>query len=104
MQVREFGTVLVLVISLGLAGCGSTARSESVEALAQGKKLYEQSCAACHGIEGEGQPDWKQPNADSPEIFHQSPVLEHSSHSGLDAVHFRPPTERSADGGVGGRQ
>lgn len=32
--------------------------------VARGQKLYNQYCAACHGINGEGQPDWKIPNDD----------------------------------------
>lgn len=30
----------------------------------QGQELYNQYCAACHGANGEGQPDWKIPNED----------------------------------------
>jgi mono/diheme cytochrome c family protein len=29
-----------------------------------GQPLYEVHCAACHGLQGEGQPDWKVRNAD----------------------------------------
>ena len=32
--------------------------------VAQGKELYAQHCAECHGATGEGQPDWKTPNED----------------------------------------
>lgn len=32
--------------------------------VAQGRTLYNQYCAACHGANGEGQPDWKIPNED----------------------------------------
>lgn len=30
----------------------------------QGQELYNQYCAACHGANGEGQPDWKIPSED----------------------------------------
>ncbi|MCB0197124.1 MAG: cytochrome c [Anaerolineae bacterium] len=30
--------------------------------LALGETVYETNCAACHGIEGEGQPNWKIPD------------------------------------------
>ena len=39
-----------------LAGCGG-AEPENLE---QGKKVYVQECAACHGLRLEGQPDWRQ--------------------------------------------
>ena len=32
--------------------------------VAQGEALYATYCAACHGAELEGQPEWKQPNED----------------------------------------
>ena len=31
---------------------------------AQGQELYSRYCAECHGVNGEGQPDWKIPNED----------------------------------------
>lgn len=38
-------------------GFGSDERA----AIAQGRKLYAGHCAACHGANLEGQPDWKKP-------------------------------------------
>ncbi|RBI72301.1 cytochrome c [Roseovarius sp. TE539] len=32
--------------------------------IAQGEALYAQNCAACHGANLEGQPDWRTPDAD----------------------------------------
>ena len=32
--------------------------------VAQGRRLYGQHCASCHGAELEGQPDWRQRGAD----------------------------------------
>ncbi len=32
--------------------------------IAQGKVVYDQNCAACHGLNLEGQPDWKIQNED----------------------------------------
>lgn len=32
--------------------------------IAQGKALYAQSCASCHGANLEGQPDWETPDAE----------------------------------------
>lgn len=34
------------------------------ELVAQGEIIYRQYCAACHGAQGEGQPNWKQPLED----------------------------------------
>lgn len=32
--------------------------------IAAGEVLYQENCAACHGVNLEGQPDWQIPNAD----------------------------------------
>lgn len=32
------------------------------ETLKQGRTMYEQYCAGCHGLSGEGQPNWNQKN------------------------------------------
>lgn len=59
------GAVLVIIAAVaGTAalvlwhlGFGSDERA----AIAQGRKLYAGHCAACHGANLEGQPDWKKP-------------------------------------------
>lgn len=33
------------------------------EVVALGQKVYLQNCASCHGVAGEGQPNWERPNA-----------------------------------------
>jgi mono/diheme cytochrome c family protein len=38
------------------------AQPVSAGQLALGEQLYNINCAACHGIRGEGQPNWKTPN------------------------------------------
>jgi mono/diheme cytochrome c family protein len=56
---------MIFLFLLLLAGCGgSPAVQESPndpEQLATGKRVYDANCAACHGVKGEGQPDWKRP-------------------------------------------
>ncbi|RBP28337.1 mono/diheme cytochrome c family protein [Marinobacter pelagius] len=42
---------------------GGSATSESVPAkLAEGRQVYEQSCASCHGWQGEGAANWQKPD------------------------------------------
>lgn len=59
--------MIVLAIALAtltlIAGCSRP--GESTEAmLARGKAVYVAQCAACHGANLEGQPDWRQRRAD----------------------------------------
>ncbi len=39
---------------------GSTARDAAQ--IAEGRMVYQQNCASCHGVNLEGQPNWKTPN------------------------------------------
>lgn len=57
--------VLLCLFLLFLAGCGgdSAAQENPVDSdlLATGQRVYDANCAACHGLNGEGQPNWKVP-------------------------------------------
>ena len=66
-------TAVAAIIIVGLGGtslwlgsdreqAGASQASVPAEQLTDGKALYEVSCASCHGIKGEGQPNWKSPN------------------------------------------
>ncbi|MBX3051687.1 MAG: cytochrome c [Caldilineaceae bacterium] len=54
---------LLLLVLLG--GCSTGAPDSNSQTdpdqLATGKQVYEANCAACHGINGEGQPNWRTP-------------------------------------------
>ena len=54
----------LLLLAL-LAGCTENSESEPLGAGADsgGEALYVQHCAACHGVQGEGQPNWRLPDA-----------------------------------------
>ena len=54
------GVVLAIFAAWYYAGTASTGTS-SAEALAQGRQVYVDQCASCHGAGLEGQPDWKSP-------------------------------------------
>ncbi len=59
----------IVLIGLGALGAivlglfGSEGKS-SAERLALGRQVYEAHCAACHGAELEGEPDWRSRRAD----------------------------------------
>ncbi|WCR09846.1 cytochrome c [Paracoccus stylophorae] len=40
---------------------GLRADAENAETMALGRTIYEAQCAACHGAQLEGQPDWQMP-------------------------------------------
>jgi mono/diheme cytochrome c family protein len=46
-----------------IAGEAESARLD-VARIELGRATYDQHCASCHGLNGEGQADWKIPNAD----------------------------------------
>jgi len=62
---------VAVAVELLLAACDDDgpATSESDAApdavsLTQGEALYGQHCASCHGLDGEGEPDWRTRDAD----------------------------------------
>ena len=56
---------MMALLLFGLVGCGGgdPTLTASQEELALGQQLYEANCAACHGVEGEGQANWRSPDA-----------------------------------------
>ena len=54
---------MIFCLSL-LATTADAAHELNDRDIASGERLYEEHCAACHGFEMEGQPNWKQINED----------------------------------------
>lgn len=55
---------LVTFVSGGaLAGSGLIPYEDQA-AVAEGKILYQENCASCHGIDLKGEPDWRSPGSD----------------------------------------
>lgn len=50
------------LVFFGIAMADEKPSGSDDETLSQGRALYEQYCASCHGQEGQGQPDWNQKN------------------------------------------
>lgn len=64
-QRRSLIQCVALVFTVLLAACGSTGSSPApTPSLAVGQELYATQCAECHGVAGEGEPNWKQPRDD----------------------------------------
>jgi mono/diheme cytochrome c family protein len=56
---------IVFALTLGTpAGAAGLFPYEDAARVANGSALYQEYCAACHGVDLEGQPDWKTPDAD----------------------------------------
>lgn len=57
------GTIVLIVAGAALIG---TVREEkgTTERIALGRDLYVANCANCHGINLEGQPNWRSPRSD----------------------------------------
>lgn len=57
-----YPVIAALIIAIGISGCTETSEADSSNAqqVATGKRIYEQHCAACHGVKLEGQPNWRE--------------------------------------------
>lgn len=59
---------LGVVVIGGWSIVGGTAQSQAPETavfdLSEGRALYDEYCASCHGANLEGQPDWRSPGPD----------------------------------------
>lgn len=77
MQQKRMMPVFLCVVLLAIAGIGGCrgrgspaapaqgdAPGDAAAPLAVGQSVYEAECAECHGVAGEGQPNWRQASAD----------------------------------------
>lgn len=54
---------MAIAFLLGLSSGASRAEQQAVNAQpADGRAVYSQLCASCHGGKGEGAPNWREPN------------------------------------------
>jgi mono/diheme cytochrome c family protein len=56
-------TTWLLLSAAGQAMANGDPPSSDTPRLEEGERIYRQYCAGCHGIEGEGMPNWERPNA-----------------------------------------
>ncbi len=57
-------SILVVAFGLFLSRPAAVADTSTIAPLAQGKSLYRMHCASCHGVNLEGQPNWRERKAD----------------------------------------
>lgn len=59
-----------VLVSLLFAACSNdrsdngTAAPADDRTIALGERVYQANCATCHGVEGEGEPNWRSPRSD----------------------------------------
>lgn len=107
--VIAIGILLLLIgiiVELKLKGPPTKADPDNVAQVAVGKRMYERSCAACHGMRLEGHPDWRKklPNGRMPAPPHdQTGHTWHHTDSALFGItkygllpgKYAPPDYRS---------
>ena len=68
LRVRRAAALLTLSLAcVAMLACSSPSNEDdapSADAATAGQEIFANTCAACHGISGEGQPNWHIPKAD----------------------------------------
>ena len=59
MDIRTAFLLGMAILTLGACGDLDRADATDAEAVALGKTVYDENCAACHGLNLEGQPNWR---------------------------------------------
>lgn len=76
----DVGIVLALLVTL--VGCeqapATAARVTDPQVLAQGGRVFQDNCAACHGAQAQGAPNWERPGADGK---YPPPPLDGTAHA-----------------------
>jgi mono/diheme cytochrome c family protein len=62
VRIRLFLWMVLTIVVLTACAAESTPAQPVAEGGIDGEALYVQHCAACHGVDGEGQPNWRTPN------------------------------------------
>ena len=62
--VALFGTALLYYVIGSADAGGVTLKPDDAAVVSLGSEVYAQNCASCHGANLEGQPDWKERDAD----------------------------------------
>jgi len=96
-----------------LNACGDTLNSAdatNAQAVALGEKIYQENCAECHGVNLEGQPNWRSvqedgtlpapPHDDSGHTWHHDDQLLFN-YTKLGGAGVAPPSFKSAMPGFG---
>ncbi|MDA0735034.1 MAG: cytochrome c [Chloroflexi bacterium] len=51
--------ILTLALLLTVTACGGGSPAFTEQVATGGRVVYQQNCASCHGLQGEGQPGWQ---------------------------------------------
>lgn len=78
MTVVLWGVALLLLTACGGEAPASQTESATIASGASGQAIYEATCAACHGINGEGEANWKAPDVNG---IYPAPPHDGSGHT-----------------------